>query len=85
MITTKKTKIIATIGPVSEKEEMLEKLISLGIDGARLNFSHGSHEEQGRRIKLVRKIEKKLNRHVAVIADIQGPKIRIGNLKMDRK
>ena len=80
MITTKKTKIIATIGPVSEKEEMLEKLISLGIDGARLNFSHGSHEEQGRRIKLVRKIEKKLNRHVAVIADIQGPKIRIGNL-----
>ena len=80
MITTKKTKIIATIGPSSEQEKILEKLISLGVDGARLNFSHGSHQEQGNRIKLVRKIEKKLNRHVAIIADIQGPKIRIGNL-----
>lgn len=79
-MTNKKTKIIATIGPVSESEKMLEKLISLGIDGARLNFSHGSHEEQGNRIKLIRKICKKLNKHVAVIADIQGPKIRIGNL-----
>ena len=80
MITHKKTKIIATIGPASESEKMLEKLIALGIDGARLNFSHGSHEEQGNRIKLVRKISKKLGRHIAVIADIQGPKIRIGNL-----
>lgn len=80
MITTKRTKIIATIGPVSENEKILEKLIAIGVDGARLNFSHGSHQEQGNRIKLVRKIEKKLNRHVAIIADIQGPKIRIGNL-----
>lgn len=80
MNTIKKTKIIATIGPSSEQEKTLEKLISLGVDGARLNFSHGSHQEQGNRIKLVRKIEKKLNRHVAIIADIQGPKIRIGNL-----
>jgi len=80
MISNKKTKIIATIGPSSEAEPILEKLIALGIDGARLNFSHGSHEEQGNRIKLVRKICKKTGRHVAVIADIQGPKIRIGNL-----
>ena len=80
MITIKKTKIIATIGPVSEQEKVLEKLIALGVDGARLNFSHGSHQEHGNRIKLVRKIEKKLGREVAVIADIQGPKIRIGNL-----
>lgn len=80
MITHKKTKIIATIGPVSENEQTLEKFIALGIDGARLNFSHGSHQEHGNRIKLVRKISKKLGRHVAVIADIQGPKIRIGNL-----
>ena len=80
MFTNKKTKIVATIGPVSEKEEVLEKLIASGIDAARLNFSHGSHEEHGNRIKLIRKIEKKLNRHIAIIADIQGPKIRIGNL-----
>jgi pyruvate kinase len=75
-----KTKIIATIGPSSESEKILEKLIVLGINGARLNFSHGSHEEQGNRIKLIRKICKKLGKHIAIIADIQGPKIRIGNL-----
>lgn len=80
MITNKKTKIIATIGPSSDKEEILEKLISLGVDGARLNFSHGSHQEHGRTISLIRKIEKKLNRHIAIIVDVQGPKIRIGNL-----
>jgi len=77
---TSKTKIVATIGPVSEKEDVLEKLIIAGIDVARLNFSHGSHEEQGNRIKLIRKISKKINRHIAIIADIQGPKIRIGSL-----
>jgi len=80
MISVKKTKIIATIGPSSEQEKTLEKLIVLGVNGARLNFSHGSHKEHGRMIELVRKIEKKLDLHVAVIADIQGPKIRIGNL-----
>ena len=80
MITPKKTKIIATIGPSCEQEKTIEKLIFLGVDGARLNFSHGSHQEHGNRIKLIRKIAKKLNRQVAIIADIQGPKIRIGNV-----
>jgi pyruvate kinase len=75
-----KTKIVATIGPASEKEDILEKLITHGMDAARLNFSHGSHEEQGGRIKKIRKISKKLNKHIAIIADIQGPKIRIGIL-----
>lgn len=80
MFLYKKTKIIATIGPSSEKAEILEKLIKGGIDGARLNFSHGSHQEQGARIKLIRKLEKKLDRHIAIIADMQGPKIRVGKL-----
>jgi len=80
MITVKRTKIIATIGPSSEQEKTLEKLISLGVDGARLNFSHGSHQEHGRIIQLIRKIEKKLNKHIAIIVDVQGPKIRVGNL-----
>jgi pyruvate kinase len=80
MTTAKKTKIIATIGPSSEPEKILEKIMTIGIDGARLNFSHGSHQEHGSRITLIRKLEKKLNKHVAIIADIQGPKIRIGNL-----
>jgi pyruvate kinase len=78
MISHKKTKIVATLGPVSESKETLEKLILAGLDVARLNFSHGSHEEQGGRIKLVRQLEKKLGKHIAVVADIQGPKIRIG-------
>lgn len=80
MISNKKTKIIATIGPSCEKEEILEKIISLGVNAARLNFSHGSHKDHGDNIKKIRKLEKKLNKHVAIIADIQGPKIRIGNL-----
>src|SRR5579863_934716 len=80
MFLHKKTKMIATIGPASESEEMLEKVIGLGVDCIRLNFSHGSHEEQGGRITKVRKIEKKVGRHIAIIADIQGPKIRIGSM-----
>ena len=80
MTQTKKTGIIATIGPSSEQEKTLEKLISLGVDGIRLNFSHGSHSKHGEIINLVRKIEKTLNKKIFIIADIQGPKIRIGNL-----
>jgi len=80
MTPIKKTEIIATIGPSSEQEKTLEKLISLGIDAARLNFSHGSHQEHGNTIRRIRKLENPLARHVKIIADIQGPKIRIGNL-----
>ncbi len=74
----KKTKIIATLGPVSESAEMIETLIKSGANVFRLNFSHGSHEEQGRRIDLVREISKKLGLHIGILADLQGPKIRIG-------
>ena len=59
---------------------MLERLVREGIDAARLNFSHGSHEEQGARIKRVRALEKKFGRPIAVIADLQGPKMRVGKL-----
>ncbi len=74
----KKTKIIATLGPVSESPEMIEALIRSGANVFRLNFSHGNHEEQGNRITLVREISKKLGVTVAILADLQGPKIRIG-------
>ena len=80
MIFSKKTKIIATIGPSSDNEEIIEKLISLDLGAARLNFSHGSHKEHGEVIKSIKKIEKKFNKHIDIIADIQGPKIRVGNL-----
>lgn len=76
----RKTKIIATIGPASESREMLLKLAEEGIDAARLNFSHGTHAEHGERIRLVRQIEKKTGRAIAVIGDLQGPKMRVGKL-----
>ena len=75
-----KTKILATIGPSADSERMLGKLIDAGIDAFRLNFSHGSHEyfeELFERICIVR--EKK-HAHISVLVDLQGPKIRIGNL-----
>ena len=77
---TRKTKIVATIGPASEKPEILNLLIKEGIDAARLNLSHGSHAEHKARIELIRKLSKKNGRYVAVIADLQGPKIRIGSI-----
>ncbi|MSU54639.1 MAG: pyruvate kinase [Candidatus Staskawiczbacteria bacterium] len=80
MFSHKRTKIIATIGPSSQEEEVLESLILQGIDAARLNFSHGSHQEHGSRIDLIRKLEKKLHKQIAIIADLQGPKIRVGNM-----
>ena len=80
MFSHKRTKIIATIGPSSQEEAVLESLILQGIDSARLNFSHGTHQEHGNRINLIRKLEKKLHKQIAIIADLQGPKIRVGNM-----
>ncbi len=69
---------MATIGPASEKPEILSLLVKEGVDAARLNLSHGSHKEHQERINIVRQIEKKTGKHIAVIADLQGPKIRVG-------
>lgn len=80
----KKTKIVATIGPVSENEEMMEKLIKQGVNVIRLNFSHGSYDEHGNRIKLARQLSKKLETPVAVLQDLCGPKIRIGDFYQER-
>lgn len=81
----RRTKIIATLGPASESPEVLEKLIKAGADVVRLNFSHGTADEHRARAELVRSISKKLNRHVGVLADLQGPKIRIARFKDNRK
>lgn len=75
----KKTKIVATIGPVTENKEMMEKLALAGMDVVRLNFSHGTYEEQGKRIKLARIVSKKIKKPIAVLQDLCGPKIRIGD------
>ena len=76
----KRTKILATIGPASDSEEMIEKLIKAGIKGARLNFSHGSYDEHAAKIKAVREISKRLGKEVAILQDLQGPKIRLGDI-----
>ena len=80
MTSLSKTKIIATIGPACEDEKTLEKMITLGMDMARLNLSHNTHLWHAKIIKLIQKIEKKIGKHIDIIVDIQGPKIRVGNL-----
>jgi len=73
----KRTKIVATIGPASESEEILKKIISEGMDMARLNFSHNSHEWHGEIIDRLRKVSGELSMPIAIMADLQGPRIRI--------
>ena len=77
----RKTKIVCTIGPASESEEMLEKLINAGMNVARLNFSHGSHEEHKARIDTIRKVAKRLNKTIGLLLDTKGPEIRTHNMK----
>lgn len=77
----RKAKIVATIGPASESEIMLGKLIDAGLDVARLNFSHGSHEEHLQKIRRIRKVAKEKGKPVAILQDLQGPKIRIGTFE----
>lgn len=73
----RKTKIICTIGPASESEEMLEKLMTAGMDVARFNFSHGSQEEQKNRLLKLRSVAAKKDLHIAALMDTKGPEIRL--------
>lgn len=73
----RRTKIVSTLGPASESPEVLERLIVAGVNVVRLNFSHGSPEDHMRRAVMVRELAAKHHRHVAVLGDLQGPKIRI--------
>ena len=77
------TKIVATLGPKSRSPEIVEALLRAGADVIRLNFSHGSHEDHALSVRLVREAAEKLNRHVAIFQDLQGPKIRLGPLGGD--
>ena len=76
----RRAKIVATIGPASESEEALESLIKAGINVARLNFSHGTHQEHEAKIARIRSVSKKLGMPVGILQDLQGPKIRVGKL-----
>ena len=76
----RKAKIVATIGPASESEEVLEKLILAGMNVARLNFSHGTHQDHAERIARIHRVSEKLSMSVGILQDLQGPKIRVGEL-----
>lgn len=78
-----KTKIVCTIGPASFSEEVLRKLVLAGMNVARINFSHGDFESHGKVIRRVRKVAEELDRTVAILADLPGPKIRVGKLKKE--
>ena len=80
----RQTKIVATIGPASSTPDMLRKLFETGVDVFRLNFSHGSHEDHKSRLGFIRDLEKEFGRPVGVIADLQGPKNRVGKFQNDR-
>ena len=77
----RKTKIVCTIGPASEKHEILSQVIEAGMNVSRHNFSHGDHEEHGGRIKSVKELSKKLNKEIAVMLDTKGPEIRTGKFE----
>ncbi len=76
----KRTKILATLGPTTSAEETIHELIRSGVNGFRLNFSHGTNEERDQQIKWIRAESKKIGKPVAVLQDLQGPKIRLGML-----
>src|SRR5690606_36223073 len=77
----KRTKIVATLGPASVNKKILTQMITLGVDVCRLNFSHGSQEDHLEAIKTIREINKEHGTNVGILADLQGPKIRIGKMK----
>lgn len=84
ILQNKKTKIVATIGPATETEKVLTELIHSGMNVARLNMSHGDHTEHGKRITTIRSVSKKTGARLAILQDLAGPKIRIGEFYKDR-
>jgi pyruvate kinase len=74
----KKTKIVATLGPASENKEVLEKMMLAGTNVFRINFSHADHSDVAKRIEIIRELSSKLNLHISILGDLQGPKLRVG-------
>jgi len=74
----RKVKIVATLGPASSDEKMIEKLFLAGVDVFRINMSHADHDTMRNLVKIIRNIEKKQGRPIGILADLQGPKLRVG-------
>lgn len=84
MIPFSKTKIVATVGPASESKEMLIELVNAGVNVFRLNFSHSNHEEHAETIENIVQINQELGTNIGILADLQGPKIRIGEVANEK-
>jgi pyruvate kinase len=82
--TTRRAKIVCTLGPASSSYQMIDKMLHAGMDVARLNFSHGTHEDRSRMVTALRKASGRYQKPVAILADLQGPKIRTGALVMGK-
>ena len=78
---TRATKIVATLGPASNTPEVLEQMIRAGVDVVRLNFSHGKAQDHIDRATMVREAAARVGKSVAIMADLQGPKIRVGKFE----
>ena len=78
----RKTKIVCTVGPAIDNEEMLEKMFLAGMDVARLNFSHANYDEHGARIKMIRKVADKVGKYIGIMADTKVLKLELEFLKM---
>jgi len=76
---TRNAKIVATLGPASSSPELIRQLFMTGVDVFRLNFSHGSHADHAERFKFLRALEAETGRPIAILADLQGPKLRVGS------
>src|SRR5829696_132410 len=77
----RRTKIVVTLGPSCATEERVIALAQAGMNGARLNFSHGTHDQHAEYARMVRKAQDEVGRPIALIADLQGPKLRVGELE----
>ncbi|BBU30371.1 pyruvate kinase [Burkholderia sp. THE68] len=83
--TLKSTKIVATLGPASSNEQVIETMAQAGVDVFRLNFSHGSHDDHAARHSAIRRVEAKIGRPLGILLDLQGPKLRVGPFEGERE
>jgi len=77
----KKTKIVCTLGPATDNKEILKDLIKNGLNVARFNFSHGTHEEQKNRMDMTKEVSKELGVHIGIMLDTKGPEVRTGDFE----
>lgn len=83
MPTVKKTKIVATLGPATSKKEVLRSMINAGVDVFRINFSHADYDDVRERVKMIRELNEEMDTNTSILADLQGPKLRVGVMAGD--